>query len=150
MEIYIKRKVVDDRYGIFPGMSLLLSPFAKILTIGLVAALLGSAIFSVFKVLEIKDLQIELAKEQTKTTLLDSQLATCNGEIEDQNLKLKEIRAEAEQDVTAVKEVNDKLTELSKKQRNEINVLRNRPAPENCDDSKAWLRENLDIFGEKK
>lgn len=150
MEIYIKRKVVDEKMGIFPGMGLLLSPFAKILTVTLIAALLGSGIFSVFKMIELKNVQIELAQEQTKTTELTGHLAAANKAIEDQNTRLKEIRAEAEKDINAVKEVNTKLDNLTKVQRSEIKLLRNRPAPEGCDDSKAWLKENLDIFEEKK
>lgn len=150
MEIYIKRKVVDDKMGIFPGMGLLLSPFAKIALFAALAALLSSGVFSVFKVLEVKNLEIDLANERTKTTLLSGQIAACTGEIEDQNDKLKEIRADAEKDVQAVKDANEKLSNLTKVQKFEINELRNRPAPETCEDSKAWLRDNLDIFEEPK
>ena len=99
---------------------------------------------------EVKNLELDLANEKNTTTFLTGQLAGCNVALEDQNTRLVEIAAEAEADINAIKKVNDQLNGLTKIQRFEINELRKRPAPQNCEDSKEWLRENLDIFEEGK
>ena len=149
MEIYVKRKI-NDRYGIFPGMGMVLfSPFAKIICIALFAAILGTGGFSVFKMFEIKKLELAVSEEQKANILLTGQLDGCNTAREHQNNALIRIRTDAERDVNAVNAVNEKLNNLTKVQKFEISELRRRPAPEGCDASTALLRDNLNTFGEQ-
>ena len=148
MEIKVNKKtLVADRFGIFPGAGLLFSPFSKILSIALLAGILATGGLSIFKMFEVKNLELALAEEKNNVTFLTGQLAGCNVALEDQNRELAEIAAEAAADINAIKEINDQLNDLTNAQGVEIDKLRERPAPASCDDSKAWLKQNLDTFG---
>lgn len=149
MELRIKKKEINT-YGVFPGAGVLLSPFAKILSAILFAGLLSTGVFSVFKVLEVKNLQIAIAEEKNNTLFVAGQLNECRASIEAQNNKLIAIRADAERDINDIKSVNNSLEKLNKTQRAEIEKLRNRPAPQGCVESENWLRDNLDIFEKKQ
>jgi len=146
MEIKVSRKQEENMYGIFPGVGLLLSPFAKIAIVALLVALLSSGVFSVFKVLEVKNLEMDNLKKDVAIERLTGEVSACQTALEDQNGEIARIRADAEQDLIAVTMINEKLADLTKVQSREISILRNRPAPENCDDSKEYLKENLDTF----
>lgn len=146
MEIKISRKQEENMYGIFPGVGLLLSPFAKIAIAALFVALLSSGVFSVFKVLEVKNLEMDNLKKDVAIERLTGEVSACQTALEDQNGEIARIRADAEQDIITVQRVNEDLIDLTKTQSREIDALRRRPPPANCDDSKEYLKENLDTF----
>jgi hypothetical protein len=147
MLIKIKEKTVDDgRFGFFPGAGLLLSPFAKILSGVLVLSLLGSGVFSVIKIFEVKNLKIELLQSKQEERRLENELDKCKLKLDSQNIRIAEIRADADKDIIAVKEVNDQLNKVTEIQDREIERLKNAPAPESCEESTQWLIDNLQIF----
>lgn len=147
MQINIKEKKIEDgRFGFFGPTTMLLSPFAKILSGILLVGLLSSLGFSAYKVLQTKDLEIKLLEEKQNTQHLSTELDQCKLELESYNLQIDRIRKDAENDINAIKRVNEELNKLTVEQRREIEKLLNAPAPVGCEGSTQWLKDNLDIF----
>lgn len=143
-----EKKAEDGRFGLFPGGALLLSPFAKILSGILLAGLLTSGGFALWKMFEVKNLTIELMEEKENSAHLQSEFNNCKLEIEDQNNEIARIVSDLKKEVDDMQKLNDVLNERNVTQRREIENLRDRPAPLGCEESEAWLRDNLDIFGD--
>jgi hypothetical protein len=136
------------KFGFFPGATVLLSPFAKILSGVLLVALLSSAVFSVVKVFEVKNLKIDLLNEEKETTRLTTELEQCNIALTDQNNAIALLKSDADRDIENMNKINDELNKEVQLQYEEIDRLKARPAPVSCEESEIWLRDNINIFGD--
>lgn len=151
MKINIREKTSDaDKFGFFPGGALLLSPFAKILSGVLLAGLLASSIFTVVKVFEVKNLEIKLLNSQKDAEHYKSEFEICATVVDSQNIQIAQIQADAQRDIDNIKRVNEDLVIVTKNQKREIEKLKSRPAPVGCDAARNWLRDNIDIFEDKR
>lgn len=147
MQINIKEKKIDDgKFGFFGPTAMLLSPFAKILSGILLIGLLASLGLNAYKLFETKNLEIKLLETQQDNQHLTTENANCKMELDDINLRIATIKADAEQDVNAIKRINEELSMLTVDQKKEINRLLSLPAPKGCESSTDWLRDNLNIF----
>jgi predicted nuclease with TOPRIM domain len=151
MELRIKEKKIDDgRFGFFGTSTLLLTPFAKIAAAILSIGLISSLGVATFKIIQVKNLEIELLELKQDNQRLDFELSSCNSQINRTNEELVRIQAEAQNDLDEINRVNEQLNDLTKRQEREINELKDLPAPVGCEESRAWLKDNLDIFENEK
>lgn len=145
MRIRIKN-VSSGKFGFGLGAGLLLSPFAKILVGVMFATILGAGGFGVFKMFQVKNLELKLAETSSQLTLTQSELNGCKMTLDEQNRDILNIRIAAEEDVKIIKEVNKQLDKITSVQAREIDRLKSNPAPVTCDESKEWLKENIQLF----
>ena len=146
MRIRLKERQEHNKYGFVGGLSLLLSPFAKILSASLLAGMLASAGVNVYQLLKIKNLEIRLLETENESGRLISEVATCKNALDNLNKDILRIRVDAEEDVNMIKDVNEQLGEVAKIQKNEIDRLKMKAAPISCDEARDWLRENINVY----
>lgn len=145
MIIKIKeRNIPDGRYA-FGGAALLLSPFAKIISATLFVMLLGSSGFGVWKVIENKNLEIDLLNAQNSLIHKQNEFDKCKSAIQSQNQKILEFQENID-DIAEIKKREDELKRENTLLRVEIDNLKSQDAPETCEESAELLRNNLNIF----
>jgi hypothetical protein len=143
----IKLKKRDQKMGFaFGGVSLLLSPFAKILSATLLVSLLASGGFSVYKMVQVKNLKIELLQSQNELVRVTSELTACTTKLDQQNKDILNIMLDAEEDVNLVKNVNKQLDNATKIQKGEIDRLKMATAPLSCEEAQTWLKDNVGVY----
>jgi hypothetical protein len=137
------------KFGLMGGSALLLSPFAKILSGFLLAALLANGAFSIFKILENKNLEIKLLETEQNAKHFEVELKKCQNELDTQNIEIDKINVDSQRDIDIIDKTNRDLINKNIIQEREINRLKNLPAPKSCEESKQWLVNNLNIFEEQ-
>lgn len=146
MLIKIAKRVDDGRYGSFLGGAIL----SKIMSWTLFAGLVSSGAFNVVKVIEVKNLQVEVSSLKLKNTELSGELDKCKFTLDSQNSKIIDIQTDAQADINSTNKVNDQLKNIVNSQQKEIDKLKKEHAPQSCDESKEWLKNNIDIFKESQ
>ena len=141
----IKLRKHDAKMGFGLG-GVLLSPFAKILSGILVAGLITSMGFGVVKAFEVKSLENKLLKSENEVVRLGGEVENCKGILKDQNKEILNIKLDAEADVERVNEVAKHLSVINKMQKKEIEDLGKVSAPKTCDESRDWLKSNLNTY----
>ena len=150
MRIRVKKRIDEPMLMGFGGVGLLLSPFAKILSAALIAGMLATTGFSIYKVFQVKNLKIQLLEAQNESVRLTGEINMCKGAIDSQNKEILNIRVDAEADRELVNKVNDQLDTAIKIQQGEIDRLKMENAPVTCDEARDWLRDNIVIYGDNQ
>lgn len=145
MRIKLRKREQKMAFGL-GGVGLLLSPFAKILATTLFVLLLGSGGFGVFKMIQVKNLEIKLLESQNELTRVTGELTRCKGQIDMQNQEILDIKMDAEEDVSLIKDVNKQLDAATKIQQDEITRLKLKNAPLTCEEAQTWLKDNIGVY----
>ena len=149
MRINIRRQQQDLKMGFALG-GLLLSPFAKILSVVLAGGLLLSGGFSVYKMIQVKNLELKLVKSENELIHVTGELQGCQSTIDLRNQELLDVVINAEEDINKFKDVNEQLGTIAKVQEREIGRLVADKAPLTCDEAKAWMHDNIDMYKDTK
>ena len=145
MRIKLRKQDQKMAFGL-GGVGLLLSPFAKILAATLFVLLLGSGGFSVFKMIQVKNLEIKLIESEHELARVTGELGQCKDQIDMQNQEILDIRMDAEEDVSLIKDVNKQLDTATKIQQDEITRLKMKTAPLTCEEAQTWLKDNIGVY----
>lgn len=108
--------------------------------------LLASVGFNVYQHLSNDSLSKDLATATLNLTNSEANNKTLKDTIDSQNKQIDAARGISEGFQKSLDAIKDSLDKNDKNNTNLIKALQNVPAPKTCDDSKKYLKDNLELY----
>jgi septal ring factor EnvC (AmiA/AmiB activator) len=112
--------------------------------IGFVLIISAMATVIHFKEIKIESQAKDISSLNTELTVAKRELAECQGQIDHQNKAIEDAAKDAQTKKDAIDKLAKDITALKDKQKIELQTLRNKPAPKNCDETTKYLQDNLE------